>query len=297
MEALGSLLFRFLPPAALAALLGGLAWRLASLARKPQPIRQPLLPGPVGGSGAVARLVGLGLSLGPLWRVNPLLWALVWLTHLCLLLAMVGHLGLLMASPPAWWPWLALVARPAAQALPVLLLMLLMRRLAQPVLRRFSRVEDYLASALLLALALSGLALRPPHPGPAPGLGPLVRELAAFNPGAWPPPGWFWLHFALALALACYLPWGKLAHGLMIWGAPGLGQADTPSARRKARPPLSPEAPPEDLDQGWSREDYRTFLRDRWAGAGVHRVMGARERAHSLERAPGRPGGGGRHGA
>lgn len=296
MEALGSLLFRFLPPLALAVLLGGLAWRLSGLARRPQAAWPPLLPGPRSALGVRARLLGLGLGLGPLWHSSPGHWALAWLTHVCLFLVLAGHLGLFLAPAPAWWPWLATAARLAAQALPLLLLLGIMRRLALPVLRHFSRAEDYLAPGLLLALALSGLALRQPGGGPSPMLAAQARQLLELNPGAWPPLGWLWLHFALALALAFYLPWGKLAHGLLIWAAPAIAQAD----QAPARPAAWASPPPEPLETpswGWSPRDYQAFLKDRWAGAGVHRVMGARERAHSLERELQGPGRGGWHGA
>lgn len=299
MEALGSLVFGILPYAALAALLGGCAWRLRGWLATPDPWPQPLSPAPAGWAGVAGRLIWRTLALPALWRASPGLWALVWLLHLCLLLTFLHHLRLVMQPVPGWLMALRAPARLAGHLLPLLLLLLLMRRLADPALRRLSDWEDYLAPALLLALSLSGLAMASLEQAPLVGIKTLALGLASLHAVPPPPVGLFWLHFLLALVLWFYLPWGKLLHGAGLWLSPSLAQPDSPGRRAPAVPPeavVRGQAGPEQ-PAWWGPEEYRLALKNRWAGAGVHRVMGARERARSLTGRRQWPGPGGDHGA
>ncbi|MBI5522599.1 MAG: hypothetical protein HY910_08230 [Desulfarculus sp.] len=298
MEALGTLVFGILPHAALAVLLGGCAWRLWGWAATPEPWPQPLTPAPAGRAGVAWRFLWQALAMPALWRANPILWALVWLLHLCLLLTFLHHLRLFVQPVPEWLMALRAPGRLAGHLLPLLLLILLMRRLAGPVLRRLSVWEDYLAPALLLALSLSGLAMHSLERPPLVEIKALALGLVGLRAAPSPPAGLFWLHFLLALGLCCYLPWGKLMHGAGLWLSPGLGQPDSLRSRAAAATgqaaTLVQPGPPE--TSAWGPEEYRAALKNRWAGAGVHRVMGARERAQSLTGHRQWPGPGGDHG-
>ncbi|MFZ5586986.1 MAG: hypothetical protein ACOZHQ_13780, partial [Thermodesulfobacteriota bacterium] len=85
-------------------------------------------------------------------------------------------------------------------------------------------------------------------------------------------------------ALALW-PWTR-------WGL-GLERLAAPLARRRAAAP-SPAAPP--AWETWPLEAYRAGLQARWAGLGVHQVLGARRRNRSLPPAPPRGGEGGQVG-
>lgn len=302
MEALGYMVFRVLPYAALAVCLGGAAWRLWRWWAAPVPWRAPLTPAPARGLGVAGRLIWQALALPALWpassrpgRLAPPgkagLWLLVWLLHACLLLTLLHHLRLFMQPVPAWLMALHTPGRLAGHLLPVLLLLLMMRRLANPLLRRLSVWEDYGAPALLLGLSLSGLAMDSLARPSLVQIKGLALGLTHLSPAPWPPLGLFWLHFLLGLALVFYLPWGKLLHGAGLLASPGLSQADSPQARLWANPwdaqARGSELASGQTDQdrqpsGWGPEDYRAWLKRRWAGAGVHQVMGARQRAESL---------------
>ncbi|MFH1034048.1 MAG: respiratory nitrate reductase subunit gamma [Pseudomonadota bacterium] len=296
MQALGLLLFCILPYAALALCLGGCAWRLWRGVATPLPWRAPLTPAPSGLAGVAGRLAWQALALPALWRGRPAgtgrlaWWLLVWLLHACLFLTFVHHLRLVVQPVPAWLMALHTPGRLAGHLLPLLLLLLLMRRLAQPVLRRLSRWEDYLAPGLLLGISLSGLAMDSLARPSLVQIKALTLGLAYLSPGPPPPPGLFWLHFLLGMVLLLYAPWGKLLHGAGLLASPGLTQADSPRARLWANPwdaqargaelaedEAAPGQPP-----WWVPTSYRAWLKRRWAGAGVHQVMGARQRAASL---------------
>jgi hypothetical protein len=215
---------------------------------------------------------------------------LVWLLHACLLLIFLHHLRLFMQPVPGWLMALHTPGRLAGHLLPLLLLLLLMRRLANPVLRRLSDGEDYLAPGLILAVSLSGLAMDSLARPSLVQIKTLALGLVNLSPEPLPPLGLFWLHFLLALTLLFYLPWGKLLHGAGLLASPGLTQTDSPRARLWANPwdgqargaELTEAPPAQGQPPWWTPENYRGWLKRRWAGAGVHQVMGARQRAVSL---------------
>ncbi len=281
MQALGVTAFSLLTWAVCAVLVLGLVWRLARWARTPIPWRLPLYASGQARAPWPMRLTWQALAWPALWRSSPRRWLLAWPLHACLLLLFLDHLrrwGFLPGGwpPAAWAPW-------AGWLLACLLLLLLIRRLATPLSRLLSTWQDYLAPALLLALCLSGLFMAGQVSGGPSGLAGLGGR-APVGPPA------FWLHHGLGLVFLAYLPWGKLAHGLGLLASPGLTQAALPEGGRHSNPwdaqAAGPELADQDLAPGqplwWTQDKYQAALKQRWAGAGVHRVLAARDRQASL---------------
>ncbi len=287
-------LFRVLPYLTLAWFCLGLVLRLRGLARAPVPFWIALEPLPGRSLGRAGRLFSGAPCFPALWRRAPLLALGATALHLGLLLALAGHLRHFLSPVPAWLYFLAPLGRLGGYLMAAGLVLLCLRRLADPRLLYLSRPADYGLLALLLALALSGLALA--HFAPADPAAVKALALGLLRPwapaGPWP--GWLLgLHLGLALALLAVFPLSKLVHGPEFVLNPVLFPA------RGSRLPRNPwqaayvgDAPSQEAvlpgePQPWTRERYCRRLKDYWAGAGTRRVLGARERAASRRQGDG----------
>lgn len=259
MDAWALFWFRWWPAAALLVLAAGVIWRgrrgaaAPGFGELPRPPRGSGLPS----LGLAARFRGhAGLNAtGPLhWLARQALCAglaLLFLRHLGLAWPALGREG-------AWWQPLLAAGGPltvgAAYALTL-------RRLATPLLRRHATPGDYLWPAFGLIVLASGLALArldgpawPLAPGAAPGLGVGLHLVL----------GWS------ALALWPWTRWGLGPERLGRWLV----------RHRPAAAPPAAETPA--AWETWQPADYHAWLQRRWAGAGVHQVMGAGRRNRSV---------------
>lgn len=290
MEIWRFLLYCVLPYAAAGVCLGGLGWRVYTWAATPAPLKVPLTPGPAGRLGALGRVGWEALASPSLWRGERALWVGGGLFHICLGLVLLRHLRFFLTPVPAWVTWLGWPETLAGYLLPLALLYLLMRRLGSERMLFISRPADYLALVLLLALAGSGLWLRLGARVPLEDVKGLMLGLVSLHPAALPYAGALGLHLLLALTLLAVLPFSKLVHALALPFNPVLGQRDNALARLWknpwARDYEQDGLGSADLAAGerpfFSVERYRGYLKFRWSGAGVHRVMGAGERAATL---------------
>jgi len=279
--------FRLLPYAALIIFALGLVYRLRGLARSPVPLRVGLgFRGPGGAAGA-RRQGALAALLASLWRRSPFLALGAMALHLGLFLALLGHLRFFFGTVPPWLYFLTPLSRAAGYFLVAGLVVLLMRRLADPRLWHLSRAIDYALLALLMALALSGLALAHwSQPDPK-----AIKALAMGLVMPWTPIGpWpgalVCLHLALALVLMAAFPFSKLMHGPELlynpiiwersasrlephensWEGHYLGDAPSREAVLPGEPsPLT-------------LEDYHRRLKDHWAAQGASQVLSAGQR-------------------
>jgi nitrate reductase gamma subunit len=286
--------FRVMPYAVLLWLAISLFLRLRRLKATPVPLQIGLEP--VAGS-RWARVRGFALMLfgaNPNLKTYPPALALGGLClHLGILLALVGHLRLFLNPVPTWLFFLVPLARVGGCLLGLGLLLLLMRRLADPRLWLLSKRADYGVLALLLAVALSGLALvywAPPDPVAvkAVTLG-LLRPWSA--PGPWP--GWLLAsHIALVMALLAVFPFSKLMHGPQVFLNPIIWQVTGLRAQSSLNPwdesylgdAPSREAVLPGEPQPWTKKDYRERLKNYWSGAGTKEVLSATQRAAAKPR-------------
>jgi nitrate reductase gamma subunit len=282
--------YHVLPYVAALASAAGLGWRVWLWWRTPQPWQVVLMPAPRRLPGVWARL-GRELMASPsLWRGQRALWAGSGLFHLCLLLVLLKHLRLVLNPVPDWVVWLQAPGSWAGALLPLTLLYLLARRLADDRLLLLSTRADYLLLALLLALAASGLWLKLGPRVPLEEVKDYLLGLATFSPRPAPAGGAFALHGLLALVLMLAAPFTKLLHGLAFFFNPVLAQRDSALLTRRVNPWDSQveegDLEARDLVEGerpfFTPGCYEDYLKYRWASAGVHRVMGAAERAATL---------------
>lgn len=284
------LIYHLLPYAVLLVFLGGLGWRAYLWLRAPEPMQIALLPASPRRAGAWGRTAWELLASPSLWRGDRWLWAGAGLFHLCLLLVALKHLRLFINPVPGWLVWLQAPGAWAGELLPLALLFLLLRRLAGPRLLMLSTRADYLLLALLLALAGSGLWLRLGPRAPLEEVKDYLLGLMSLRPAAPPQGAALTLHWLLALALLAVFPFTKLLHSLALFLNPVLGGRDTAPLKRRINP-WDREHEGDGLDSPdlvagerpfFDAERYADDLKFRWSGAGVHRVLGARERAATL---------------
>jgi nitrate reductase gamma subunit len=291
------ILFRALPYAAVLWLGFGLIYRLRALARTPAPLPVELDPGLPRGRLARLRLFSAVLqNVFPPWRRHPVMALGSLGLHFGLLLALMGHARFFLNPVPEDLYFLTPLARIGGYLFGLGLALLAMRRLGDPRLWHLSGRADFGVLALLMALALSGLALArfaPPDPAAVKGVAlGLTRPWSAAGP--WP--GWLLsLHLSLALALVMIFPFSKLMHGPELFFNP----VRWPGPNSALAPRLNPwdqqylgDAPSREAvlpgePQPWTMEDYRNALKDHWSALGTSRVFSAAERnlARSGEKA------------
>jgi nitrate reductase gamma subunit len=283
--------FRVLPYAVLLWLVISLYYRLRRLARTPTPLQIGLEPVANSRLARIRELWATLFGLQPHLRAYSPTLALGGVgLHLGILLALAGHLRFFLNPVPSWLFFLVALGRIGGYILATGLVLLVMRRLADPRLWLLSKRTDYGVLMLLLAITLSGLALvhwSPPDPAAvkAVTLG-LLRPWSP--PGPWP--GWLLAtHIALVMSLLVIFPFSKLIHGPEFFWNPVLWQA--PAFRLQAF--LNPwdeeylgDAPSREAvlpgePQPWTQKEYRGRLKNHWSEAGTRDVLSATKRASS----------------
>ena len=157
---LATVLFALLFYCATAVLVGGTAVRILGYVRTPAPLKIPTTPAPTTRRGVALRLAREVLVFESLFKANLWLWVLGWVFHAGLALVLLRHLRYF--TEPVW-AWVALL-QPfglyAGFALAAALAGLWIRRRFVARVRYISTPSDHLMLALLLAIAVSGLAMK-----------------------------------------------------------------------------------------------------------------------------------------
>jgi nitrate reductase gamma subunit len=176
-----------------------------------------LFPTPAGGT--TSAVIKETLFFPSLFKGDRVLWFMSWIFHAMLALIAIGHIRVF-TDFPALWSALhinadtmsAVAGGAAGVAIMIMAAALLFRRAIVARVREISGVGDYFAMLLILAIILSGNAMR--------FLGHFDLELSRtyfaqllmFSSPAVPQNGWFLLHFLLAQVLLIYIPFSKIMH-------------------------------------------------------------------------------------
>ena len=174
---------------------------------------------PTSPSGTVAGVVKETLLFPSLFRGNRFLWGMSWLFHAMLTLIFIGHLRVV-ADVPALWAALnidpdvmsGVVGAAAGVTILVMIVLLIARRFAVERVREISAPADYFALLLLLAIVLTGNAMRFLAPV---DLAETRSYFASFAVLEWPtvPENtWFLAHLFLGQTLLLYMPFSKIMH-------------------------------------------------------------------------------------
>jgi len=227
-----ALLFYF----AAAVLVIGLAMRIAVYARTPAPLKIPTTPAPTTGTGVALRMVREVAFFESLFKGNLWTWLFGWMFHVSLALVLARHLRYF--TEPVWG-WVAFIqpfGKYAAFPMAIGLAALWARRFLVDRVRYISTPSDHLMLALLLAIALSGLAMKYVFPTDIVAVKAFFLGLMLFDWQPLPAGGALYVHLTLVAALMIVFPFSKLLHAPGLFFSPSRNQVDNPRETRHLAP-------------------------------------------------------------
>jgi nitrate reductase gamma subunit len=226
-----ALLFYF----AAAVIVVGLAWRIRLYANTPTPLRIPTMPAPMTSGGVVRRMFFEVTLFNSLFKSNKWIWLFGWVFHAALLLVLLRHLRYF--TDPVW-NWVALIqplGAYAAFAMVAGLAGLWARRFLVDRVRYISAPSDHLMLALLIAIGLTGLAMKYVAPTDIVALKAFFLGLMYFDWQPLPGDPMLLLHLLLVATLMIIFPFSKLLHAPGVFFSPTRNQVD--NAREKRHMP------------------------------------------------------------
>jgi len=211
---------------------GGLAYRIYDYARTPAPLKIPTTPAPTTRRGVALRLAREIVLFESLFKSSLWTWVFGWLFHAGLALVLIRHLRYF--TEPVWG-WVAF-AQPfgiyAAFAMAAGLAGLWVRRFAVARVRFISTPSDHLMLALLLAIAVSGLAMKYAAHTDVVAVKAFFLGLMVADWQPLPADGVLYVHLALVALLMLIFPFSKLLHAPGLLFSPTRNQADNPREKR-----------------------------------------------------------------
>jgi nitrate reductase gamma subunit len=205
-----------LPPVTFVVFLAAMLNRFWTWKKLPQP---GMTLFPTSPKGTTAGVLKETLLFPSLFRSDRFLWAISWLFHAMLALIILGHVRVFFDFP---WLWSALHIDPdtmsavvgGAAGLMILLMLILLiaRRVATPRVREISAPGDYFAVFLLLAIVLTGNAMRFVGHFDLALTRQYFASLVMLQSPVVPENGWFLGHLFLVQVLLIYMPFSKIMH-------------------------------------------------------------------------------------
>ena len=229
-------LYAVLLYAATAVLVAGVGYRVWLYARTPAPLKIPTTPAPVTRGGVALRMLREVALFESLFRSNLWTWAFGWLFHAGLALVLLRHLRYFVEPVPAWLAFVQPFGMWAGVAMAAGLAGLWARRFLVPRVRSISTPSDHLMIALLLAIALSGLAMTFVAHADIVKVKAFILGLLWFDWQPLPGDALVAVHLALVAVLMLIFPFSKLLHAPGIFFSPTRNQVDDPRERRHLAP-------------------------------------------------------------
>ncbi len=218
--------------AATAILVAGVALKIVQYARIPVPLKIPTTPAPMTRGGVVWRMLREVTLFESLYRANKWIWLFGWLFHVALAVVLARHLRYFM--DPVWG--LIEIAQPfgiyAGFAMFAGLAGLWARRFLVERIRYISTVSDHLMLALLLAIAVSGLAMKFVARTDIVAVKAFMLGLMVFDWQPLPADPVLLAHLALVAALMAVFPASKLLHAPGVFFSSTRNQVDDSRERR-----------------------------------------------------------------
>jgi nitrate reductase gamma subunit len=222
--------------AASALLAAGLALKIWAYLRTPAPLTIPTTPAPTTHAGVALRLTREVVFFESLFKASKWTWVFSWMFHAALLLVLLRHLRYF--QQPVWGP--IVLVQPfgvyAGFALVLGLAGLWARRWLVDRVRYISTPSDHLHLALLLAIALSGLAMRWVRHTDIIALKEFTLGLLRLEINPLPADPALLAHLALVALLMMVFPISKLMHAPGLLFSPTRNQADTAREQRHVAP-------------------------------------------------------------
>ncbi|HUL65399.1 MAG TPA: respiratory nitrate reductase subunit gamma [Burkholderiaceae bacterium] len=223
-----TVVFALLFYTATAVLLAGLGWRVADYARTPAPLKIPTTPAPTSTTGVVLRLVREVALFESLFKANLWTWAAGWIFHASLALVLARHLRYF--TEPVWG-WVVFI-QPFGVLAGITMVLglagLLARRLLVERIRYISTPSDHLLLWLLIAIGLSGLAMKYFVHTDIVAVKAFFLGLMRADWQPLPADPLLYVHLALVALLMLVFPFSKLLHAPGVFFSPTRTQVDDP---------------------------------------------------------------------
>lgn len=227
-----STFFALLFLAATVILVAGLVAAVARYARAPAPLKIPTTPAPTTTSGVVLRMFREVVFFESLFKGNLWTWALGWLFHLSLALVLLRHLRYFTEPVAGWIVFLQPFGTYAGLTMAAGLAGLWLRRFAVERIRYISTVSDHLMLALLLLIAVTGLAMKFVAHTDVVAVKAFFLGLLRFDWQPLPADPLLYAHLGLVAALMIVFPFSKLLHAPGVFFSPSRNQTDNPRDKR-----------------------------------------------------------------
>jgi nitrate reductase gamma subunit len=227
-----SVLFALLFYAAFLVLVLGTAYRIWGYVRVPAPLKIPTTPAPTTRSGVALRLAREVVLFESLFRASLWLWLCGFAFHAGLALVLARHLRYF--TEPVW-SWVALLQPFGVYGgflMAAGLAGLWVRRAFVARVRFISTPSDHLMLALLLAIALSGLALKFVARTDIVAVKEFFLGLMYFDWQPLPADPVLYVHLTLVALLMLVFPVSKLLHAPGVFFSPSRNQVDDPREHR-----------------------------------------------------------------
>ena len=205
----------------------GLVVKVRGYTRTPAPLKIPLTPAPTTTTGVALRLTREVVFFESLFRASKWTWIFGWMFHAALLLVLLRHLRYF--QQPVWAP--IVLVQPfgtyAGLVMVAGLAGLWARRFLVDRVRYISTPSDHLHLALLLAIGMTGLAMRFVAHTDIVAVKAFMLGLMRFDIQPLPADPLLLVHLALVALLMLVFPISKLMHAPGLFFSPTRNQADT----------------------------------------------------------------------
>ena len=204
----------------------GVARKIRIYAQTPAPLKIPTTPAPTTVAGVRWRMAREVVFFESLFKSSKWTWIFGWLFHVALLLVVLRHLRYF--QEPVWLP--VVLVQPfglyAGFAMVAALGGLWARRWLVDRVRYISTPSDHLMLVLLLAIGLSGLAMRYVAHTDIVALKAFVLGLMRLNVQPLPADPVLLVHLGLVAVLMIIFPISKLLHAPGLFFSPTRNQVD-----------------------------------------------------------------------
>ena len=210
----------------------GLALKIRDYARTPAPLLIPTTPAPIDAGGVALRLTREVVFFESLFKGSKWTWLFGWLFHASLLLVLLRHLRYF--QEPVWAPiaFVQFFGTWAGVTMVAGLAGLWARRVLVDRVRYISTPSDHLHLALLIAIGLSGLAMRFVAHTDIVAVKAFMLGLMRLDIQPLPADPLLLLHLTLVAVLMIVFPISKLLHAPGLFFSPTRNQVDNPRDAR-----------------------------------------------------------------
>ncbi|UCC44084.1 MAG: respiratory nitrate reductase subunit gamma [Candidatus Zixiibacteriota bacterium] len=210
-----------LPYLTIAVFVAGMVFRIYSWWKTPQPGALTLFPAPKGSTATFFGVLKESLFFPSLFKGDKALWVFAWVFHATLALIAIGHVRVFTDFPRLWATlginadrMSAVSGGIAGVIITVAVILLLFRRISIGRVREISGLPDYLALVLILAILVTGNAMRFGEHFDLTLTHTYFSQLVTFSlsTAALPSNPMFVIHFFLAQLLIMFIPFSKIMH-------------------------------------------------------------------------------------